>query len=62
LAYVCGLFYLCTTALAVGYGPQQYRLNEMLYGAVLIAFFADIVLRRGPVYRSVLRLARGGTP
>ena len=49
-AYVCGLFYLCTTAIAVGYGPQQFLLNKILYGGVLIAFLVDIVLRRWPIY------------
>jgi hypothetical protein len=44
-AYVCGLFYLCTTAIAVGYGPKEYLLNEMLYSAVLIAFVLDVVAR-----------------
>jgi hypothetical protein len=56
-AYVCGLFYLCTTAIAVGYGPKQYLLNEMLYSTVLIAFLVDLALRRWPVFR----LAREGT-
>jgi hypothetical protein len=57
-AYVCGLFYLCTTAIAVGYGPKQYLLNEILYTTVLIAFFADLALRRWPLFK----LAREGTP
>jgi hypothetical protein len=48
LAYVCGLFYLCTTAIAVGYGPQQFVLNEILYGGVLVAFLLDIAVRRRP--------------
>ena len=51
LAYVCSLFYLCTTEIAVGYGPQQFLLNKILYGAVLTAFLADIALRRRPIYR-----------
>ena len=41
----CALFYLCTTALAVGYGPKQYRLNEELYGAVAIAFIIELTVR-----------------
>jgi hypothetical protein len=43
MTYVGGLFYLCTTALAVGYGPKQYQLNEILYGAVAIAFMIEMV-------------------
>ncbi len=43
--YTCGLFYLCTTALAVGSGPLQFRLNEHLYGAVVAAFVVELILR-----------------
>jgi hypothetical protein len=50
-AYVCGFFYLCTTAIAVGYGPQQFLLNKILYGGVMIAFLLDIAVRRWPIYR-----------
>jgi hypothetical protein len=50
-AYVCGFFYLCTTAIAVGYGPQQFLLNKILYGGVTIAFLLDIAVRRWPIYR-----------
>lgn len=50
-AYVCGLFYLCTTEIAVGYGPQQFLLNKILYIGVLTAFLLDIALRRWPIYR-----------
>ena len=46
ITYVGGLFYLCTTALAVGYGPRQYQLNEYLYSAVAIAFVIELVARR----------------
>jgi hypothetical protein len=46
MTYVGGLFYLCTTALAVGYGPKQYHLNEILYGAVAIALMIEVVGRR----------------
>ena len=45
MTYICGLFYLCTTALAVGYGPKQYLLNEILYGAVAIAFMIEMASR-----------------
>ncbi len=51
MMYVCGLFYLCTTALAVGYGPKQYLLNQILYGAVAIAFMIEMVLLRVPAVR-----------
>jgi len=51
MTYVCGLFYLCTTALAVGYGPKQYELNEILYGSVAIAFMIEMAARRVPAIR-----------
>jgi len=55
LTYVCGLFYLCTTALATGTGAPQYHLNELLYTAVLIAAAIEIVLYRIPKTRSWLQ-------
>jgi alpha-1,6-mannosyltransferase len=54
-AYVCGFFYLCTTAIAVGYGPQQFLLNKILYCGVLAVFLLDIAVRRWPIYRLNLR-------
>jgi len=45
MTYVGGLFYLCTTALAVGYGPKQYQLNEILYSAVGIALMIEVLGR-----------------
>lgn len=51
LTYVCALFYLCTTALAVGYGEKQFLLNEYLYGLVLVAFVLDLVFFRTAFYR-----------
>ncbi len=45
-AYILGLFYLCTTALAVGYGPKQFLLNQLLYGAILLATILHLALRR----------------
>jgi hypothetical protein len=51
--YICGLFYLCTTAMAVGFGPLQFRLNTFLYGGVLLAFVVELALRRWPVHRPV---------
>jgi alpha-1,6-mannosyltransferase len=50
-SYICTFFYLCTTAIAVGYGPKQFLLNEILYGTVLSAFCIELLLRRWPVYR-----------
>jgi hypothetical protein len=52
LTYLGGLFYLCTTALAVGYGPQQYQLNEILYSALLLAFLIEVSIRRIPAVRA----------
>ncbi len=49
--YACGLFYLCYTALATGYGAPQFKLNEILYGSVLIAFIVEMTLRRWPIHR-----------
>jgi alpha-1,6-mannosyltransferase len=46
LTYICGLFYLCTTAIATGYGPKQYLLNEYLYGWVALAVVVHFALRR----------------
>ncbi len=57
-AYVCGLFYMCTTALAVGAGPQQYLLNKILYSGVLTAFLLDVLLRRWPIHRPYFRLVQ----
>jgi alpha-1,6-mannosyltransferase len=45
-AYVLGLFYLCTTAIAVGSGPLEFLLNKILYAGVAVAFVVDILLRR----------------
>ena len=53
--YVCALFYLCTTALATGFGPPQFKLNEILYGAVLLAFLLEVTLRRLPATRGWFR-------
>jgi alpha-1,6-mannosyltransferase len=55
--YVVGLFYLCTTALAVGYGLPQYQLNERLYGAVAVAFVIEMIAFGIPWIRArLLRL------
>ena len=52
LTYTCGLFYLCTTSLAVGTGPKQFHLNEILYSTVLIVVIIELALRR---YTRLLR-------
>jgi hypothetical protein len=51
--YVCGFFYLCTTAMAVGYGPQQFLLNEYLYGFTALAGIIAIAIRMFQHPRSV---------
>ncbi len=58
-AYTGGLFYLCSTALAVGPGPKQFHLNQILYGWVLAAFCAGLVFRRWPVHRRLFAVERG---
>jgi hypothetical protein len=42
--YICGFFYLCTTALAVGSGPRQFLLNEYLYGWTALAVIIQVTL------------------
>ncbi len=54
-AYILGLFYLCTTALAVGSGPKQFLLNQILYGAVAAASVLDLALRRSSIGRALCR-------
>ena len=56
LTYVCGFQYLCYTALAVGSGPKQFELNEILYAAVAIAALIELLLYRLPVTHSWLRV------
>lgn len=56
-AYICGLFYLCTTSLAVGFGAREFLLNEILYSGVSLALLLDIVLRRWPIHRRKVLLA-----
>ena len=51
MTYLGGLFYLCYTALAVGYGPQQYKLNEILYSAIVLSVVIELALRRIPQTR-----------
>jgi len=52
LAYIMGLFYLCTTELAEGYGPRQFLLNQLLYGGVALATLIYLALRRWPLLPS----------
>ena len=54
MTYVMAMFYLCTTAMAVGYGPEQYRLNERLYGFVAIAFMIEVAVLGTPRTRAWL--------
>ncbi len=56
--YVCGFYYLCTTPLAVSPDPSQPMLNQILYGAVLLAFLLELGLRRWPVRRPVFASQR----
>jgi hypothetical protein len=55
-AYLLGLFYLCTTALAVGSGPKQFLLNQILYGIVAVATLLHLALRRAAQYRRLIPL------
>ena len=56
--YICAVFYLFTTAMAVGYGPQQFLLNKILYGVVLLAFCVEWMLRRWPIHQSLFAVSR----
>jgi alpha-1,6-mannosyltransferase len=56
-AYICGLFYMCTTPLAVGFGPPQFLLNKILYGGVVVALLLNIILHRWPIHRRYFALA-----
>jgi alpha-1,6-mannosyltransferase len=51
ITYIGGLFYLCTTSLAVGSGPEQFKLNEILYTAIIVASIVEVVLRNVPQTR-----------
>ena len=55
MTYVGALFYLCTTAMATGVGEPQFRLNEILYGTVLLALALELALRRMPATRGWFR-------
>jgi hypothetical protein len=43
--YVCGFFYMCTTALATGFGPSQFLLNEIVYAQLGVALFLETAAR-----------------
>jgi hypothetical protein len=49
--YIGAFFYLCTTAIAVGYGAQQFLLNKILYTCVAIGLLVELVLRRWPLHQ-----------
>jgi alpha-1,6-mannosyltransferase len=55
-AYTCGFFYMCTTSLAVGFGPPQFLLNKILYGGVVVALLLNIILHRWPIHRRYFAL------
>ena len=57
-AYIGAVFYLFTTSLAVGTGPKQFLLNQMLYGTILLAFGLELLLRHWPLHR--LLITHGG--
>ncbi len=61
-AYICGVFYLYTTALAVGYGPRQFLQQEILYGLVLAAFLIEAAQRFASGRRPMLQDAREVSP
>ncbi len=54
MAYILGLFYLCTTSLAQGYGPRQFQLNVYLYSGVGVAVVLGLLLRRWPAWTTTL--------
>ncbi len=53
LAYMLGVFYIYTTALAEP-GPKMFLANEILYGTVLIAFGLQWALHRWPLHCRLL--------
>ena len=53
LTYLMAMFYLCTTAIATGSGPQQFLLNKYLYGSLLLAVIIHVVLNRFPIHRTL---------
>jgi hypothetical protein len=57
--YVGAFFYLCTTSIAVGYGPRQFLLNEILYSCVFIGLLVELALRRWVLHRRLFPGQRG---
>ena len=53
LAYLMGLFYGLTTALAVP-GPRMFLLNEYVYGGTAIGFCVWWLARRWPLHRPLM--------
>lgn len=49
-AYTGGVFYMFTTSLAVGSGPKEFLMNQILYSAVILALCAEIALHRWPLH------------
>jgi alpha-1,6-mannosyltransferase len=45
MVYVCGFFYMCTTSLAVGTGPSQFLLNEIVYAQLSVALLLETAVR-----------------
>jgi alpha-1,6-mannosyltransferase len=45
MVYVCGFFYMCTTSLAVGTGPSQFILNEIVYAQLSMALLLETAIR-----------------
>ena len=48
LTYLCVFFYMRNTALAVGSGAPEFKLNSIVYAATLVALLVEIGLRRLP--------------
>ena len=65
LVYLGGIFYMCTTRWAVGYGPEQYFLNKCLYSVVAVTAIIEFVLRRnrrtGAWFRSLTPVLTAAT-
>jgi alpha-1,6-mannosyltransferase len=59
VAYVVGLFYLLTTALADGTAPKMFLLNERLYECVLATFLLGWAVSRWRLARHFILPGRG---
>ncbi len=51
LVYLMMFFYLFTTPLADGTIPNMFIVNKILYGAVLVAWFVSLAMKRWPMVR-----------